>query len=347
MFNEPMSHRVKSRLHSAANKLRTADPNRFVGHMLEDSFRLPSGDPTYGNNPVEPGAAPLRSRFLARRPRSLSFEMEPLGTQASAGDRRDFTTREMRKLLNDNFGSSALRWYDGASEAFRAPSRSADLSYGAIFGSSFDADGMQSATVSYESGDNAIGHVNPALARLVGAAMAALPGMRPVFTTLVAGRDHGSQWMTFLLTNNLRVAELEPMMAELGLGGRLAPIMQVVGVALGGRFDLPPGSTLVAFGRGPNGVEMDLQIMLDAVPDVPPNFLQLLTMNLRERPSELAALQRFMEAFTPEDDVWPGRFSILGIRIAPSGPARISLSLRPVEFEISPSAMRIPASAAA
>ena len=72
MFSEPMSYRVKSRLMTAANRLRTADPNRFVGAMLEDSFRDPFGDPSYGNNPVEPGAAPLRSQFVARQPRSLS-----------------------------------------------------------------------------------------------------------------------------------------------------------------------------------------------------------------------------------------------------------------------------------
>lgn len=343
MFSEPMFNRVKSRLGTAAHRLRTADPNRYVGHMLEDSFRDPFGDPAYGNNPVEPGAAPLRSQFVARQPRSLSFELEPLGTRASGSDRRDFTTRAMRKLVNENFGNEALRWYDGASEGFRSQCRSHSLNYGAIFGSSFDAGGMQSATVSYESGDAAIGQVNPHLARLIGNAMAALPGMRPVFTTLVAGRDHGAQWMTFLLTNNLRLSELEPMMQELDLGGRLAPIMQVVGVALGGRFDLPGGSTLVSFGRSPQGVELELQVMLDAIGDVPPNFLQLLTMNLRERPSELSALERFLEAFTPEDQVWPGRFSILGIRIAPSGPAKISLSLRPVEFEIAPSAIRTPA----
>jgi hypothetical protein len=83
--------------------------------------------------------------------------------------------------------------------------------------------------------------------------------------------------------------------------------------------------------------------LLDAIADIPPNFLQLLTMNLRERPSELTALERFLEAFTPEDQVWPGRFSILGIRIGPAGPPKISLFLRPVEFEIAPSAVRMPA----
>lgn len=341
----PLSHQVKRRLDVAAHKLRTAAPSAFMEGLLEDSFAYPAGDPRYAYNALAPGAAPIHSLFSTAQPRSLSFNLEPLGPDASASDRRDLASREMRRLVSSQFGSEALRWFDGASECQRGLARGASLNYGAFFGSSFDGSGLQSATVTYEGGQD-LNPVNPALARLVAASMAALPGLRPIFTTLVAGRDYGSQWVTFLLTNGLRVADLQPMLDELGLGNRLAGLLQVVGVALGGRFDIPAGAALVAFGRGPHGVELELQVMLDAIPDVPPNFLQLLTMNLRERPRELGALERFLEAFTPENDVWPGRFSVLGIRVGPSGPPRVSLFLRPVEFEIPPTASLIPRSAA-
>jgi hypothetical protein len=342
MSHEPLSRRIKERLMSAAQTLRTANPSEYVGHLLEDSFVYPQGDPRYARNALTPGAAPLEPIFGAAQPRSLAFSMEPLGPAANGTDRRDAASREMRRLVGTNFGREALHWFDGASEAHRGFTRSSALNYGAFFGSAFDGDGLQSATVSYESGSNRLGDVNPELARLIGAAMAAMPGMRPVFTTLVAGRDYGSQWVTFLLTNGIRVIDLQPMLDELGLGQKLSQVLQVLGIALGGRFDLPSGSTLVAFGRGPSGVELELQIMLDAIADVPPNFLQLLTMNLRERPRELVALERFLQAFTPEHDVWPGRFSMLGLRIGASGPPKISLFLRPVEFEVSPAAAIVP-----
>jgi hypothetical protein len=336
---EPLSSRIIEVLGSASRTLRTAHPASFMRGMIEDSFTYPSGDPRYARNALAPGAAPIEPLFGTAQPRSLSFNLEPLGPDASGGDRRDMANREMRRLVGDNFGREALRWFDGASESQRGLARPAALNYGAFFGSSFDAGGLQSATVTYEGGNgNVLGEVNPALARLIGASMAAMPGLRPVFTTLVAGRDFGSQWVTFLITNGFRLADMQPMLDQLGLGARLANILQIVGVALGGRFDLPAGSALVAFGRGPDGVELDLQVMLDAIPDVPPNFLQLLTMNLRERPRELGALERFLEAFTPQDNVWPGRFSMLGIRIGPSGPPKVSLFLRPVEFEITPAA---------
>jgi hypothetical protein len=161
--------------------------------------------------------------------------------------------------------------------------------------------------------------VNPALVRLIGASMSVMPGLRPIFTTLVAGRDYGSQWVTFLLTNGFRLADMQPMLDELGLGGRLANILQVVGVALGGRFDIPSGAALVAFGRdrrsragAPGDARRDpRRRRISAAPHHEP----------AERPRELGALERFLEAFTPEDNVWPGRFSILGIRIGPLGPA--------------------------
>lgn len=343
---DPLSKQVRERLMTASRTLRTVDPSRYVGGIIEDSFAYPMGDKRYAHSHLTPGAPGWLPEFATARPKSLSFSLEPLGPDASGADRRDTATREIRRLVHDNFGGAALNWIDRATEGERGIARPQQLNYGAFFGSSFDSGGLQAATVTYEGGNGNLGAVNPQLARLIGSAMSTMPGLRPVFTTLVAGRDYGSQWITFLLTNGFRLAEMQPMLDELGLGERLANILQVVGVALGGRFDLPPGSTLVAFGRGPEGPELELQIMLDAIPDVPPNFLQLLTMNLRERPRELGALERFLEAFTPEDNVWPGRFSILGIRIGPNGPPKVSLFLRPIEFEIGPAAALLPQDAA-
>ena len=77
----------------------------------------------------------------------------------------------------------------------------------------------------------------------------------------------------------------------------------------------------------PTGPEFELYVMLGMIPDVPPNFLQLLTLGLSERPRELLALERWMAAFTPEDDVWPGRFSILSVRTERNGPRRGSASI--------------------
>jgi hypothetical protein len=117
-------------------------------------------------------------------------------------------------------------------------------------------------------------------------------------------------------------------------------ILQILGLVLGGRFDLPAKATLIGVGQSSAGPEIEIYVLLGMIDDLPPNFLGLLTLGLSERPRELTALERWMAAFTPEDDVWPGRFSILSVRTSPTVPPRVSLYLRPAEFEISPSALR-------
>jgi hypothetical protein len=114
----------------------------------------------------------------------------------------------------------------------------------------------------------------------------------------------------------------------------MSGIMQILGLTLGGRFDLPANSTLVSFGQSDDGPEFEIYVMLGMIPDLPPNFLSLLSLGLNERPRELVALERWLDAFTPDDEVWPGRFSILSLRTSRSAPPRVSLYLRPAEFEL-------------
>jgi hypothetical protein len=79
---------------------------------------------------------------------------------------------------------------------------------------------------------------------------------------------------------------------------------------------------------------VEVYALLGMIPDLPPNFLDLLVMGLRERPRELQAMMRWLNAFTPESADWPGNFSVLSVRVTPRSPARVSLYLRPVEFEM-------------
>jgi hypothetical protein len=120
----------------------------------------------------------------------------------------------------------------------------------------------------------------------------------------------------------------------LGLGHQLPGIMQMLGVALGGRFDLPERSVLLAFGNSEDGPEFEIYVLLGMVPDVPQNFLELLALGLTERPRGLQALGRWLQAFTPDGERWPGHFSVLSINTTVRSPPRVSLYLRPIEFEI-------------
>jgi len=123
-------------------------------------------------------------------------------------------------------------------------------------------------------------------------------------------------------------------MNELGLGHRLPGLMRVVGVALGGRFDLPNGAVLIGLREGGDGIELKLEILLAALPDLPARFVDLVRLGLAERPRQLYALERWLQAFGVQDANQPGHFSVLSVRVTPKSDARISLYVRPIEFEL-------------
>ena len=82
------------------------------------------------------------------------------------------------------------------------------------------------------------------------------------------------------------------------------------------------------------GVELKLEILLASMPDLPARFLDLLRLGLAERPRQLSALERWLGAFGVEYAKEPGNFSVLSVRVTPRSAARISLYVRPIEFEL-------------
>jgi hypothetical protein len=341
-LGEPMVAKVERRLKQAARSLGTADPFAPSRDLFMRTFQYPDDDPRYRNNALTPMAAPFEPSFSETQPGTVRFTIEPLPPDASSFDRRDEATREMRRLVRHFIGSDALYWFDRASEPFRGFAHGGGkLDYGAFFGSSYDRNGLYASKVYYElpGGSGAIDNLPHGLHRIVEAALYLVPGLRPLFTTMAAQREMGGQRLTFACTRPLRLADLQPVMDALGLGHRLPGIMQMLGLVLGGRFDLPAHSALLAFGDGPAGPDFEIYVLLSAIPDVPPSFLSLLTMGLAERPRGLAALERWMGAFTPEDEHWPGRFSIISLRADAHSPPRVSLYLRPIEFEMPPEAL--------
>jgi hypothetical protein len=332
--SEPVVAKVERRLKTAARSLGTADPYAPSRDLFMRTFQYPAD--AYRDNALMPMAAPFEPSFSESQPGKLRFTIQPLPPEAGSVDRRDESTREMRRLIRNSVGGDALYWFDRASEPFRGFATDGKLEYGAFFGSSYDRDGLYASKVFYElpGGRGAIDNLPFGLHRIVRAALQLVPGLRPLFSTLAAQREMGGQRLTFASTQPLRLVDLQPVLDALGLGHRLPGIMQLFGLVLGGRFDLPAHSALLAFGEGPAGPEFEIYVLLSAIPDVPPSFLSLLTMGLAERPRGLAALERWMGAFTPEDEHWPGRFSIISLRTDAQSPPRVSLYLRPIEFEL-------------
>lgn len=331
---QPMKRLVERSLHSAAQALGTRDPMPYVGDLIERTFYLPDDDVSYARNALTPGAVPYEPSFSEAEPNLLRFTIEPLGPEASPVSRRDEATREMRRLIQPVFGRDALRWFDGRSEEWRGFGGLSWMNFGAWFGSAFDEDGLYAAKIYYELLPSQIEALPPSLSRLTRQVMAEMPTLMPIFTSIGCKRDTGSQRVTFLHRGPLTIAALGPLMNRLGIGHQLPSLMRIVGVALGGRFELPPGGVLVGLREAPDGIEMKLEILLAAIPDLPARFLDLIKLGLAERPRQLIALSRWLEAFGVEDASEQGHFSVLSLRVTPTTQARISLYVRPIEFEM-------------
>jgi hypothetical protein len=329
-----MSTVIKERMLSAAQTLGTANPLPYVEPLINQSFALPAGDAKYAANTLTPGAVPFEPSFSEQEPHILRFVIEPCGPGVLPVSRRDEATREMRRLVGPFFGRDALRWFDQRSEEWRGFSSHARLDYGAWFGTAYDQDGLAASKIYYELQPQQIAALPPELAHLVRTALDAMPALLPIFTSIACRRDSGNQRVTFLHRGSLRLADLGPLLSRLGLNHQLPSIMQVVGLCLGGRFDLPERAVLLGLGMAGDGPEIKLEVLLGMLPDVPPMFLDLLTLGLAERPRQLHALGRWLRAFTPESYDWPGEFSVLSIRATPRTPARVSLYLRPADFEV-------------
>jgi hypothetical protein len=335
MFAMPLSGKVKGYLSQRARRLHTADPGRELDGLISRTFTR--HDPKeYAQNMLVPMALPVEPSFSEEQPGNLRVTLQPLPPDAAGSDRRDEATDLMRRLVREIGGREALRWFDGASEPYRGFFSGGRLDYGAFFGTVHDRDGLYASKVYYETphGRGSIEGLPPSLMQIVMTALQGVHGLVPLFTTIAARRRLGELRVTFACTEPLKLVDLRPVMTELGLEHRLGAILQTLGLVLGGRFELPAHSALLAFGEGPDGPDMEIYVLLSALPDVPPSFLSLLTMGLAERPQGLHALERWMSAFTPEDQHWPGRFSIISLRTSRSRAPRISLYLRPVEFEL-------------
>jgi hypothetical protein len=317
---------AKALLHGAARRLDTADPVRDVGPLLDQSLTHPPGDEAYRRS------RPFETTFSELRAHDLAFDLEPGGPSASAADRIALSRDATRGLVARNFGRHAVRWLDSQLEVAQALAPRA-AGWGARVEQAFDRAGALESAVALEWGPQLLDSLPAALHRVVRAAMATVPGLRPAYSTVRVGRTSGSRQVTFEVRDPLPLERLRPLMDELGLGHRHAGLVSSCALLLGARFVLPPDSAMITLRATRSGMRLRLDVDLAAIPDPPPEMPALVRMQLAERPRSLRALDRWLMALTPEGYDGPGRLSLLSIEVGRDFPARLALYLRPAVVE--------------
>jgi hypothetical protein len=317
---------ARTLLHGAARRLRTADPVRAVGDVLDGSLSLPAGDEAYRRRRT------LEPRFSEVSAGDLAFDLLPGGPHASPSDRVALATETVRRLTASSFGRNALRWVDGRMEVATGPG-SRGARWGASLGTGFGRDGVVESSVHLEWGPELLDSLPASLHRVVQVVVEMLPGVRPAFSTVRTTPHGGSQQVTFEIPRALPLPRLEPVMQRLGLGHRHAGLMSPIALLLGARFTLPPGAAMLTVRTGAAGVELRLDVNLDAIPDPPPGLTRLIGLTLAERPQSTRAFRRWVAALTPDGWSGPGRLSVLSVIVRPDLPARLALNLCPSVIE--------------
>ncbi len=324
---------AKRRLSLAARRLGTPDPVPAISELLDLSFDLPVGDARYHDNALTPGQFPLEHSFSELAGESLRLDFEPCGPSASPQSRQLETGRQVRRLVQQAYGSQALHWFDQRSEPWRGAGTPGDARFGAWFGMGVDRDGLQEVKAYYELKRGELDGLPPNLQHAARIAQATLPSLEPVFTSVACGRQQGAQRLYFYNRGDLRLMDLEPLLHRLGIGGQLPSMLRSIGVVTGGRFILPEGSVILGLRDTRKGLEMKLDMLVAGVPDPPSQMYGLLNLLLTERPRSHSAMRRVMQALTPDEVDSPGSISVVSFRVRPDMPARVSVYLRPSGYE--------------
>ncbi|GAA3876816.1 hypothetical protein [Celeribacter arenosi] len=321
---------AKTLLHSAARRMMTADPttdgtvSRALDQSLDWTLDQRTRDPSTGRS-FEP-------TFAENDGRALSFQVQPSGHGFSPADQREITDGTARSLIYSHFGAEPLRWYDGRTEGVRSRfGVSAGL--GARYSLGLDNEGLREVAAHYEWGPS-VWDVLPAqvmtLARTV---LDHMPSLSPFATTVRTSRMSGGQQISFDIPTETSLDAFRPLMEALGMGNRHGGFMTLLAFVLGARFSLPANVATLTLLNSQQGPEMRLDVNIDALPDVPEQLLPLMRLPMTERPQNLAALDRWMTAMTPDGYYGPGSVTVLSVRVKPSMPARLALYLRPVSMD--------------
>lgn len=307
-MNQSAQARTAWLLKAAARHLETIDPNPVMGSAIADAVSMSRRE------------TPLAPQFAESAPGSLSLLVHPGG---STHDRVRLSTEAARGLVSRHFGRDAARWLDSRIE------QAADARSEAFFGGGFDRDGVSESVLGFDLHDRHVDGLPRALASLARKALDSLPDARVLSTMVRCGRTSGTQQVTVMPTSELPLAQLRGLMNEIGLGHQHPSLMSAAAFLLGARFTLPRESSRVTLRPIRNGVEMRLDVILEKIPDPPPQLLSLLRLWMTERPRSVQGLDRWLSAFTPDGFPHAGDVTVLSVWVRPDVAARMALFLRP------------------
>jgi hypothetical protein len=330
MTPSPLSRTLRSQLDAIAHTVGATGVGDELQAILDQTFTLPAGDPNYGHNALEPGALPIELAFSEAAPTTLRVILQPFGPSIDPRERWLQARRVLNLAVARRFGSADAKTLDRSADQIESPPHRAR--FGAFVGACFDAEGLTEVKIYTElDRSSAMPLVELGLARLP------LPaGCVPLLLSHAYTRAGVARRLYALCRGGLRLLDLEPLTAAVGLSDRFPQLVTTVLGLTGARSFLPADSTIIALRPTRDGVELKLELLPGALLRDPLRRRDAIEMHLGEDPGSLLAFRRWSRALASGPIAFD-QLTVVSVRAAQGARPRLSGYARAKGHRHSPS----------
>jgi len=279
--------------------------------LFQRTFGRPMSDPAYRTNRLQPGALPLEWSFSEADPDALRIELQPFDPELAPEERLRRAGFALLQLMEDHEGKAPAEEFSSLVSPVLV--ERSHLAFGAFLGLVYRPFRAPQYKIYIELDPDDRAQSNSDLQMVA--------GFRPHFRSVAVGAGKVDERIYYLCRDGLRILDLEPLCAALGMPHRFPALLVTMLELTGGEFYLPPLSALLGLRR--TGQESELKVELVAGSAIEPTGLFDRIERLLQ-PSAVAPFRRWAAI------VYPKRpralpVSVISIKVSAAQPARLSI----------------------
>ncbi len=308
--DRPAAVDLGERVTTAASRLGIAESVWDLGEIFRRTFARPASDPAYTRNWLQPGAMPLEWSFSEADPYALRIELQPFDPELSPQKRLRCAIAELLPIVERCHGKALAAQFEAAVNS-NATEPYSFARFGASVGLVVRPDRTRDFKIYVETDpeykeerDN----------------LTCIPGAALHFRSIAVGAGVISKRNYYLCREGLRLLDLEPLCAVLGMQHRFPGLLLTMLELTGGEFYLPPQSAILSIRQTALFSELKVELISDLATDsegLAGRVASLLN------PAAIAPFRRWAEVVHPEspENV---TINIVSIRITAEQPPCLS-----------------------
>ncbi|MCS6316419.1 MAG: hypothetical protein H8K05_01275 [Nitrospira sp.] len=282
-----------------------------LGDLFDQAFALPTSDPQYRSNRLQPGALSLEWSFSEAELDALRFEFQPFDPTLAGEERLRRTVRALARIVQGYHGRDLAERFMSAVQ--RVSAAESKLNFGAFVGL------VQRPRCDDEF--KIYVECDPEDPALLSSELSNIAGTVPHFVSVAVCTSSVSQRIYYICRDGLRAMDLEAVCAALGMSHRFPGLLMTMLELTEGHFHLPPNSVLLGIRR--HGKESELKVELVCGSAMSPDGL-IDRIDRLLQPTSVAPFRRWVTMICPETvGTLPAR--VVSVNASASQPPRLSV----------------------